>query len=86
MGRDATPPMDIGLDWSLPETSTTPTVFHRIVTKKGITSVVDVPTAPVVPLPVTNPPEPPVQTFPPSPQPVVENKPLPPDPLTGIPQ
>ena len=86
LGMDATPLMDMGLDWSLPETSTQPTVLKRIATRKGVVSIVDVQTAPVMPLPVTNPPEPPSRSIAEIPQPPVAHMPTPQDPLTGIPQ
>jgi hypothetical protein len=87
LGMDATPVMDMGLDWSLPQTSTEPSVLKRIATsKKGQVSVVDVQTLPVVALPVTNPPLPPTVTILDIPRPPVTLMPPPQDPLAGIPQ
>ncbi len=87
LGMDATPMMDMGLDWSLPQTSTEPAVLKRIVTsKKGQVSLVEVQTLPVVPLPVINPPLPPTVAIPNVPQPPVALMPTPQDPLSGIAQ
>jgi hypothetical protein len=87
LGMDATPIIDMGLDWSLPQTSTEPAVLKKIVTsKKGQVSVVEVQTLPVMPLPVINPPLPPVVTILDIPRPGVTLKPTPQDPLSGIPQ
>jgi hypothetical protein len=86
LGVDAMPVVDLGWDWSLPQDSDQPSVLRRIVTRKGITSVVDVQTLPVVPLPVTNPPDPLSRIIADIPQPTVTLKPPPPDPLAGLPQ
>ena len=86
LGIDATPIMDMGLDWSVPQDSNQPAVLKRIVTRKGQVSIEDVQTAPVVPLPVTNPPEPTSHILTDVPQPMHTLKPAPQDPLAGIPQ
>lgn len=86
LGMDATPIIDMGLDWSLPQTSTQPSVLKKIETKKGQVSVVEVQTLPVVALPVTNPPLPPTVVIQDIPQPPVAMVPMPQDPLAGIPQ
>lgn len=86
LGMDATPIMDMGLDWSLPQNSNQPAVLKRIVTRKGQVSVEHVQTAPVVARPVCNPPEPRSRILTDVPQPPSTLKPTPPDPLAGIPQ
>jgi hypothetical protein len=85
LGPDLTPVMDLGLDWSVPQDIHQPSVLKRIETKHGQVSIVDVQTAPVVPQPVTNPPEPPIVRIMDIPQPpVVMTQPQ--DPLAGVPQ
>jgi hypothetical protein len=86
LGVDATPIVDLGWDWSLPQDNNVPSVLKRIVTRKGVTTVVDVQTLPAITLPVTNPPDPPTVIIADIPEPPVVLKPAPPDPLTGIPQ
>jgi hypothetical protein len=86
LGVDAAPVVDLGWDWSLPQESDQPSILRRIVTRKGITSVIEVQTSPVTPLPVTNPPDPPSRVIADIPQPPVTLKPPPPDPLAGLPQ
>jgi hypothetical protein len=78
--------MDLGLDWSLPQDTTQPSILKRIETHKGKVTVVDVHTQPVIPRPVTNPPEPPVKEKLSIALPRVQMKPLPQNPLAGIPQ
>jgi len=85
LGPDTTPPMDLGLDWSVPQDVNQPSVLKRIVTKNGQVSTVDVQTAAVFPQPVTNPPEPPIVRITDIPQPPVVMQ-QPQDPLAGIPQ
>jgi hypothetical protein len=86
LGMDATPLMDIGLDWSLPQASDQPSVTREIVTHNGEVKVVEIATKPALPLPVTNPPDPPSHILEDVPQPPVKQMPTPQDPLAGIPQ